>query len=76
MQEQLEAAKTKIASLEKARHHSQQEMEDAQKESERANALVMTALEEKQSEMDKLAEEWKGKCDALVGFWLIFRINY
>ena len=67
MQEQLEAAQTKIASLEKARHRSQQEMEDAQMEAERANALV-TALEKKQRGFDKLAEEWKGKCDALVSF--------
>ena len=69
MQEQLEAAQTELASLEKAH---QQEMADAQMEAERAtNAMVMTALEEKQTDLDKLAEEWKGKCDTLV-CWFLF----
>ncbi|KAK5972438.1 MYOsin heavy chain structural protein, partial [Trichostrongylus colubriformis] len=65
VQEQLESANQKISSLEKTRQRLVHELEDAQVDADRANA-VASSLEKKQKGFDKIIEEWRRKCEALV----------
>lgn len=64
MQQQLEQAHAKIIGMEKAKHRMQQELEDAQLQTERALQMV-TQLEKKQKGVDRLIEDWHTKCEAL-----------
>ncbi|CAJ0592060.1 unnamed protein product [Cylicocyclus nassatus] len=65
MQEQMEAANQKIVSLEKTRQRLGRELEDAQVDADRANAIA-NSLEKKQKGFDKVVDEWRRKCEALV----------
>ncbi|PAV91412.1 hypothetical protein WR25_06397 isoform A [Diploscapter pachys] len=65
MQEHLEQANQKIATLDKTRQRLQHELEDAQVDADRANQIA-TSLEKKQKGFDKVIDEWKRKCEALV----------
>ncbi|WKY08821.1 hypothetical protein Q1695_001755 [Nippostrongylus brasiliensis] len=65
VQEQLENANQKVGSLEKTRQRLVHELEDAQVDADRANALA-ASLEKKQKGFDKIVDEWRRKCEALV----------
>uniref|UniRef100_A0A1I7XLC0 Myosin motor domain-containing protein n=1 Tax=Heterorhabditis bacteriophora TaxID=37862 RepID=A0A1I7XLC0_HETBA len=69
VQEQLESANQKVGSLEKTRQRLVHELEDAQVDADRlvfqANAIA-NSLEKKQKGFDKIVDEWKRKCEALV----------
>ncbi|CAI5453487.1 unnamed protein product [Caenorhabditis angaria] len=65
MQEQLESSNQKIGSLEKVKQRLTHELEDAQVDADRANS-VANSLEKKQKGFDKVIEEWRRKCEALV----------
>ncbi|VDM65006.1 unnamed protein product [Strongylus vulgaris] len=64
LQEALDAANSKIASLEKTRSRLVGDLDDAQVDVERANAFA-NALEKKQKGFDKIIDEWRKKTDDL-----------
>ncbi|EPB79755.1 myosin head [Ancylostoma ceylanicum] len=65
LQEALDAANSKIASLEKTRSRLVGDLDDAQVDVERANAFA-SALEKKQKGFDKIIDEWRKKTDDLA----------
>jgi myosin heavy chain 6/7 len=65
LQEALDAATSKVASLEKTRSRLQSDLDDAQVDVERANGFAKQ-LEQKQKGFDKIAGEWKKKTDDLL----------
>ncbi|KAL6736890.1 hypothetical protein Aduo_007192 [Ancylostoma duodenale] len=65
LQEALDAANSKIASLEKTRSRLVGDLDDAQVDVERANAFA-NALEKKQKGFDKIIDEWRKKTDDLA----------
>ncbi|WKX94490.1 hypothetical protein Q1695_011624 [Nippostrongylus brasiliensis] len=64
LQEALDAANSKIASLEKTKSRLVGDLDDAQVDVERANAFA-SALEKKQKGFDKIVDEWRKKTDDL-----------
>uniref|UniRef100_A0A183FJV6 Myosin-3 n=1 Tax=Heligmosomoides polygyrus TaxID=6339 RepID=A0A183FJV6_HELPZ len=62
--EALDAANSKIASLEKTKSRLVGDLDDAQVDVERANAFA-NALEKKQKGFDKVIDEWRKKTDDL-----------
>ncbi|VDN05641.1 unnamed protein product [Thelazia callipaeda] len=65
LQEALEQANQKIASLDKAKSRLLGDLDDAQVDVERANATA-SHLEKKQKGFDALVDEWKKKTDDLA----------
>jgi myosin protein heavy chain len=61
----LGAANSKIASLDKTKSKLSADLDDAQVDVERANALV-SQIERKQKGFDKIIDEWRHKTDDLA----------